>query len=278
MEKLDEIARSMNSGGLENCPSPATNEQCDPVRRYVNSIPDPKDLPIPVEEDTVNNPPNIHLRNANTRQDDRLLETAQLVQTYMGLPVRQLPKSDENPANYHISMRSFMSTIARRTQDEATQAIRRCGVLEPEEGYAKALRLLERRLDDSHSIATTSIEQLTDGPTLKADYHKALSTSAEDMMICSATLKQLECPNDLNYCRTSGAVVARLPSTMQNEWFALAAKSFKSKHDPTFDELAKFICNKAYAAAAQKVYAVGRSFMRVQPNTMRPQPTQILTI
>ncbi|OON19128.1 hypothetical protein X801_05008, partial [Opisthorchis viverrini] len=45
------------------------------------------------------------------------------------------------------------------------------------------------------------------------------------------------------------------------------------KRDPTFDELAKFIDDKANAAAAQQVYAVGRRFMRPQPNTVRPQPT-----
>ncbi|OON15828.1 hypothetical protein X801_08364, partial [Opisthorchis viverrini] len=165
-----------------------------------------------------------------------------------------------------------MSTLARRTREpadrfsylvhhcegEAAQAIRRCGVLEPEEGYAEALRILERRFGDPHIIATISIEQLTEGPTLKADDHKALITLADDIMICSATLKQLEYPNDFNSCRTIGAVAARLPSTMQNEWFALAAKSFKSKRDPTFDELAKFISDKANAAAAQQVYAVGR--------------------
>ncbi|OON15829.1 30S ribosomal protein S10 domain protein [Opisthorchis viverrini] len=88
MENLDEIAPSMNSGGLETCPCPATNERCDAVRRYVNSISDPKDLPIPVEQDTVIDPPNIHLRNANTRQDDQIRKTAQLVQTCMGLPAR----------------------------------------------------------------------------------------------------------------------------------------------------------------------------------------------
>ncbi|OON19881.1 hypothetical protein X801_04247, partial [Opisthorchis viverrini] len=61
---------------------------------------------------------------------------------------------------------------------------------------------------------------------------------------------------------------------MQNEWFAHAAKSFKSKRDPTFNELAKFVSDKAdAAAAAQQVYAVGRRFIRPQPNTVRPQPT-----
>ncbi|TGZ67448.1 hypothetical protein CRM22_004791 [Opisthorchis felineus] len=93
------------------------------------------------------------------------------------------------------------------------------------------------------------------------------------MMISSATLKQLQYPNVLNSCRTIGAIVARLPITMQIEWFNLAAKSFKFKRDPAFDELANFISDKADAAAAQEVYAVGRRFMRPQPNPVRPQPT-----
>ncbi|GAA30767.2 hypothetical protein CLF_106813 [Clonorchis sinensis] len=93
------------------------------------------------------------------------------------------------------------------------------------------------------------------------------------MMICSATLKQLQYPNDLTSCRTIGAIVARLPSTMQNEWFNLAARSFKFKRDPTFDELATFISDKADAAAAQQVYTIGRRYMRPQPNPVRLQTT-----
>ncbi|TGZ63690.1 hypothetical protein CRM22_006778 [Opisthorchis felineus] len=292
MEKLDEIARSMTSGVLKTCHCPARSEQFDAVKRYVNSIPDPKESPIPVEQDTVVNPSNIHLCNASTRQDYRLLETAHLVQTCMGFPARQLPKFDGNPADYHSFMRSFMSTIARHTRDpadrfsclvhhcegEVAQAIRRCSVLEPEEGYAEALRILESRFGDPHIIATISIEELTEGPTLKADDHKALISLANDMTICSATLKQLQYPNDLNSCRTIGAIVARLPTNMQTELFSLTAKSFKFKRDPRFDELANFISDKSDAAAAQAVYAVGRGYMRPQSNPVRPKPTQISTI
>ncbi|TGZ73932.1 hypothetical protein CRM22_001234 [Opisthorchis felineus] len=182
-----------------------------------------------------------------------------------------------------------MPAIARRTRDpadrfsylvhhcegEAAQAIRRCSVMEPEEGYAGALLIVERRFGDLHIIATTSIEELTEGPTLKADDHKALISLADDMMICSATLKQLQYPNDLDSCRNIGAIVARLSTTMQTEWFNLEAKSFKFKHDPTFDKLANFISDKVDAAAAQTVYTVGPSYMRPQSNPVRLQPTHI---
>ncbi|TGZ46089.1 hypothetical protein CRM22_011145 [Opisthorchis felineus] len=128
-------------------------------------------------------------------------------------------------------MRSSLPTIDRRSRDpadrlsylvhhcegEAIQAIRRGSFLEPEEGYAEALRILERRFGDPHIVSTTSIEEVTEGPTLEADDHKAFISLADGMMICSATLKQLQYPNDLNSCRIMGAIVARLPTTMQTE-------------------------------------------------------------
>ncbi|TGZ64716.1 hypothetical protein CRM22_006235 [Opisthorchis felineus] len=66
MENLDEIVRSTTSGVLETSQCFASNEQFDDIKRYVNSIPDPKESPIPVDQDTVVDPPNIHLCNANT--------------------------------------------------------------------------------------------------------------------------------------------------------------------------------------------------------------------
>ncbi|GAA53419.1 protein disulfide-isomerase [Clonorchis sinensis] len=170
---------------------------------------------------------------------------------------RHLPKFDGILVGYHSLMRNFMSTIARRTGDpadrfsyleyhcegEAAQAI---NLLEPKEGYAEALRILERSFVNPHIIETASTKELSERPTLKAG----------DMMSCPATLKQLQNPNDLNSCQTIGAVVARLPSTLQNEWLNMAAKAFKLKCDPAFDKLANFISDKADAAAAQQVYAV----------------------
>ncbi|KAG5446297.1 hypothetical protein CSKR_110336 [Clonorchis sinensis] len=72
MEKLDDFARSMNSGVLEAYPCPASNEQCDAVKRYVSSIPDPRELPTPVKQDTIINPPNIHLCDATTSMQQQL--------------------------------------------------------------------------------------------------------------------------------------------------------------------------------------------------------------
>ncbi|OON21671.1 hypothetical protein X801_02429 [Opisthorchis viverrini] len=46
-------------------------------------------------------------------------ETAQLVQTCMGLSARQLPKFDGNLADYHSFMSSSMSTFAQHTRDPA---------------------------------------------------------------------------------------------------------------------------------------------------------------
>ncbi|TGZ63724.1 hypothetical protein CRM22_006755 [Opisthorchis felineus] len=150
---------------------------------------------------------------------------------------------------------SVSCPLVHHCEGEAAQAIRQFSFLEPEEGYAEALRILDRRYGDPHIIATTSIDELTRGPTLKADDHNILISLADDMMICSATFKQLKYPNDLNSCLTIGAIVARLSSTMQTEWLNLAAKSFKFQRDPTFDELVNCISDKTDATAAQQVCA-----------------------
>ncbi|OON17899.1 hypothetical protein X801_06255, partial [Opisthorchis viverrini] len=69
------------------------------------------------------------------------------------------------------------------------------------------------------------------------------------MMVCLATLKQLQYPDGPSSCRTIGAIVARLPGTTHPEWFNLAAKSVKSRGIPEFDELTNFKCDKADTAA-----------------------------
>ncbi|OON14575.1 hypothetical protein X801_09637 [Opisthorchis viverrini] len=98
---------------------PVIDEQSNAVKCYVNSIADTK--------------------NGHHLLSKILLSTLQIF-TY-------LPKFVGNPTDYHVFIRSFMSTIARYTFDpadrfsylvhhcegEVAQAIRRCSVLEPEE-------------------------------------------------------------------------------------------------------------------------------------------------
>ncbi|OON22834.1 hypothetical protein X801_01261, partial [Opisthorchis viverrini] len=148
MEKLGGIARPTNSEVLGASHCPETNEQVNALKRCVKSIPDPKESPVCVEQDTANN-----LSNN-----------------------RHLLKLNLNLANCHGFVGSSASTIARITLDpadrfsylvhhcanDAVQTSRRCGVLKPEEGRAEALRTLLLSFSDPHIIATTSMEEASE--------------------------------------------------------------------------------------------------------------------
>ena len=154
--------------------------------------------------------------NYGAGKDERVSELAYLLNVCMSLPARQLQKFNGNPGDYYSFMRKFESTIARNTSEpanllsyliahcegEALEAIHRCTILEPKDGYAEALRILERRFGEPHVIARKYIEELTDGPIIRADDHKSLIKLSETMKLCAVTLKKLQYESDLNACRT----------------------------------------------------------------------------
>ncbi|TPP58045.1 Protein disulfide-isomerase [Fasciola gigantica] len=165
-------------------------------------------------------------------------------------------------------MRNFQSTAARYNNDptyllnylisacegEPAEAIRWCTVLEPQEGYDKAIRLPERRFGRPHVIARKCIDELSDGSVLKQTNTKALIKLADQMKVCSATMKSLGYQADLNACRTLSAIVQRLPTNVQSRWFDRASFILKSGREPTFCELTDFVSDQGDAAVTGLVY------------------------
>jgi hypothetical protein len=126
--------------------------------------------------------------------------------------------------------------------------------LDPQTGYDEALRILERRFGEPHVIARTCIDELIEGPSLKPNDHLALVRLADSMKLCSATLKQLCYESDLNATRTLRAIVQRLPGNLQTRWCDIASGILKKRREPTFDELADFVSDRADAATTRRVY------------------------
>ena len=71
-----------------------------------------------------------------------------------------------DPMSYHSFIRSFEENVEKMLYDdgarlarlihlckgEAGRAIKCCGLMDPEQGYARVRRLLEQRLGDKHTI------------------------------------------------------------------------------------------------------------------------------
>ena len=112
---------------------------------------------------------------------DNALEALYRQQTMM-MGALQAPKIElmefhGDPMLYHAFIRSFEENVERMLPDdgarlarlmhlckgEAGRAIRCCNLMDPEQGYARARRLLKQRFGDSHTITELWIKKLNEG-------------------------------------------------------------------------------------------------------------------
>ncbi|VDN16420.1 unnamed protein product [Dibothriocephalus latus] len=77
----------------------------------------------------------------------------------------------------------------------------------PSEGYSEALKILRRRFGQPHLIARAHIDNLVDGPVLRAMDPTDFMKLAGDMRQCKNTLQQLDYVTDLNSSRTLTAII-----------------------------------------------------------------------
>ncbi|THD17973.1 Nek6 NIMA kinase 6, partial [Fasciola hepatica] len=169
-------------------PTTPPGERLKIVHDYVMSLPGSKTR----QEDQITlNGPGIRVLPAESREFDRVSETAGLLQACMSLPARRSVTFDGNPMGFMGFMRNFQSTVARFNNDpaylldylisacegEPAEAIRRCTVLMPQEGYDKAIRIPERRFGKPHVIARKCIDDLSDSSVLEQTVTKARTVS-----------------------------------------------------------------------------------------------------
>ncbi|WP_164977086.1 DUF1759 domain-containing protein, partial [Lacticaseibacillus rhamnosus] len=187
----------------------------------------------------------------------------------MGLPKKELPRFNGDPTDYWRFYRAFTHGVARYTEDAANRlaylitycegnarkAIEHCTILDPEEGYAEAWRILKRCYGEPHVIADKYLRSITDGPPIKADDETGLLMLAEAMNACELTLKQLDFASELNSRTTMSAILCRLPSTIQAKWYEVASAIMRTSRLPTFTELTRFIRERADAVATKLLYA-----------------------
>ena len=119
------------------------------------------------------------------------------------LPRRQVPIFDGNPLSYCTFMRAFETVIEsnesdsggrlyyleQHTSGRTREIVRSCMYLNPEEGYSKAKKLLEARFGQKQNIAMAYVDQLTNGPYIKAEDAESLEGFSILLSSCTNTLK-----------------------------------------------------------------------------------------
>ncbi|VDP89481.1 unnamed protein product [Echinostoma caproni] len=171
------------------------------------------------------------------------------------LPKREILRFDGNPKSYCAFIKQFHSMVEKKTKNnetcltyliqyyegEAKKAIQHCMILEPDDELMRAKEILKKRFGQSYVIARAFIDGLIDGPPIRSDDTRALTTLSQQMQACVATLRQLGYPSVLNSSRTMEAIVMRLPSQLRFKWAEVATTLMRHGKEPQLDELASFI-------------------------------------
>ena len=217
---------------------------------------------IPTKESSIG-----YFPSPNLEHSDKTLEALYRQQTMM-MGALQAPKIElmefhGDPMLYHAFIRSFEENVEKMLPDdgarlarlmhlckgEAGRAIRCCNLMDPEQGYARARRLLERRFGDSHTITELWIKKLNEGgPRVN------LQEYADELLDCYESLKALGALQEMDAQRNLLAMVTKLPMHLQNKWqdhvFELRSRENRR---PSLKDVVNFV-DRAAAVVSDPVY------------------------
>ncbi|VDP52219.1 unnamed protein product [Schistosoma margrebowiei] len=131
--------------------------------------------------------------------------------------------------------------LAKYCDGEAKNTIVHCALLEPEEGYRKALEFLEEAFGQKHIVPHTFIDKMLNIPSIKRTDPYNLRRLSREMHICELTLTQMNYVTDLYFTRTIECMFLKLPLHLQSEWVKVACRILKTDREPSFKDLCEFV-------------------------------------
>ncbi|XP_042887248.1 uncharacterized protein LOC122263026 [Penaeus japonicus] len=226
-------------------------EHEEPETQQVQSLLNPNAEPwtqthsLPTTLGHINN--NEPLQN-NVTTNQQLIEILQL-------PKVELSSFDGDPLKYwqfvktfqecvgvtSVGARAKLTRLLQSCTGRAAKAVACCNLMNAEEGYKKALDILQQRFGNELYIKEAWLRKVSDGPNLKASDKLMLSNLADDTRNCVETLKALGHDPDIMSDKVT-EVVKRLPFHLQNRWRTEAIKyTERNKRYPGFTPLAEFL-------------------------------------
>ena len=114
-------------------------------------------------------------------------------------------------------------------------------MLDPEEGYKEAKRLLSERFGDKYKVTTCWITKVSDGPVLKSGDREALLDLADDLENCEITLKATGRLTQINNEDRLVKIMQCCPSYFKSRW---QTKVQEIRHEgcaPNVDDVCQLI-------------------------------------
>lgn len=88
--------------------------------------------------------------------------------------------------------------------------IHSCSVMDPEQGYLYAPKLLKERFGDNYVISEAWINKICNGRVIRPNDGKVLREISDDLRNCEATLIAMKCLSEINTQRILTKIVAIL--------------------------------------------------------------------
>ncbi|XP_053376745.1 uncharacterized protein LOC123527045 [Mercenaria mercenaria] len=146
---------------------------------------------------------------------------------------------------------SAETVISRdKSNGEGKSCIEDCVLLDPDDGYRRAKKILQTRYGKPHVIARSYIDSLVYGPQVKASDVDKLSQLALEMQKCEITLSQLGFISDVSNSENLRRIVKRLPMHLRTKWVEVAHAITESGREPCFTDSTKFVDEKSRVACS----------------------------
>ncbi|KAG1690261.1 hypothetical protein GQR58_007609 [Nymphon striatum] len=173
---------------------------------------------------------------------------------FYDMPRLELEKFGGDPLHYHQFIRSFqqnveihtdnydarLSRLLQYTEGPAKTAIRGCQLLDGQEGYIKAMNILQDRFGDPHLITEHIIRDLIATKSLKSPTD--LQQFADRLTNAQIILEKLEMTRDVDSQSMLINLTSKIQPFLQIQWKKHALTFKKSTGNyPLFSELVKFI-------------------------------------
>ncbi|VDP34523.1 unnamed protein product [Schistosoma margrebowiei] len=123
-----------------------------------------------------------------------------MISRALDLPKKEIIRFDGNPMNYwrftrnfedcfdvSVGFRSMLNSLIQYCDGKAKATIVHCALLDLEEGYRKALEVLEEAFDQKHIVVHAFIDKMLNIPAIKGTDPDNLRRLSREMQICQLT-------------------------------------------------------------------------------------------
>ena len=198
-------------------------------------------------------------RMMKTILDESRAQQQTIVET-LQLPKRELQCFNGNPLKYWSFIRSFQACVGRKSIDvasklscllqyctgQARDVLECIEMMDPEEGYEKALQILESRFGNRHNITQQWVTKITDRPDVKGEAD--LRKYADDLKCCESMLINMGHVHELDNSFTLKIIWRKLPQYLRDRWSHKNFEFVKQGKKCGLKQLVEFITEAAEEA------------------------------